>query len=416
DRRPARPRRRRDRPRAAGGPLRHRAALRRNGALLRITAPRAPDRGRPHAAAGGRSPGARPDHAAGPAPGAVPARRPRPAPARHRLPARGGPGGHPRTGGRPRRHPARPGRRVLRPGAADAARGHPRAHPAPSRRGGRRPPSPGRARRARAHRRDGRGGARRRSGRGDPPMTAVEAATGFGLPELSPVLLVSSLILIVCVAAVRLATTSGLPTLLLYLAIGLAVGNQGLGIDFTSEQMAQVLGYSALVLILVEGGLTTRWESIRPSVGPALSLATGGVLVSVGAVAVALHHVLWTDWRVSLLIGAILASTDAAAVFSVLRVVPLPRRISGVLEAESGFNDAPVVLLVTALSMQIAHPTEAEPWWVLGLHAGVELAGGAVIGLAVGWLGGRLMRLLAQGTSGLFSIGIVSLGVLAFAT
>lgn len=247
-------------------------------------------------------------------------------------------------------------------------------------------------------------------------MTAVEAATGFGLPELSPVLLVSSLILIVCVAAVRLATTSGLPTLLLYLAIGLAVGNQGLGIDFTSEQMAQVLGYSALVLILVEGGLTTRWESIRPSVGPALSLATVGVLVSVGAVAVALHQVLGTDWRVSLLIGAILASTDAAAVFSVLRVVPLPRRISGVLEAESGFNDAPVVLLVTALSMQIAHPAEAEPWWVLGLHAGVELAGGAVIGLAVGWLGGRLMRLLAQGTSGLFSIGIVSLGVLAFAT
>ena len=247
-------------------------------------------------------------------------------------------------------------------------------------------------------------------------MTAAEAATGFGLPELSPVLLVSSLILIVCVAAVRLATTSGLPTLLLYLAIGLAVGNEGLGIDFTSEQMAQVLGYSALVLILVEGGLTTRWESIRPSVGPALSLATVGVLVSVGVVAVALHQILGTDWQVSLLIGAILASTDAAAVFSVLRVVPLPRRISGVLEAESGFNDAPVVLLVTALSMQIAHPADAEPWWVLGLQAAAELAGGAVIGLAVGWVGGRLMRLLAQGTSGLFSIGIVSIGVLAFAT
>ncbi len=247
-------------------------------------------------------------------------------------------------------------------------------------------------------------------------MIAAGAAPGFGLEELSPVLLVSSLVLIVCVAAVRLATTSGLPTLLLYLAIGLAIGNEGLGINFTSEEIAQVLGYSALILILVEGGLTTRWDSIRASVAPALSLATVGVVVSVLVVAVALHQVLGTDWRESLLIGAILASTDAAAVFSVLRVVPLPRRLSGLLEAESGFNDAPVVLLVTALSLQIAHPEEADPWWELVLKAVGELGGGALIGLAVGWVGGRLMHLLAQGTSGLFSIGIVSLGVLAYAS
>lgn len=246
-------------------------------------------------------------------------------------------------------------------------------------------------------------------------MTMTEAAAGFGLSELSLVLLAGSLVLVVAVAAVRLATHSGLPTLLLYLAIGLAVGKEGLGIPFDSDQAAQVLGYCALVLILVEGGLTTKWSSIRASVAPAFALSTVGVLVSVGVVAVALHQILHTDWQVSLLIGAILASTDAAAVFSVLRVVPLPRRLSGMLEAESGFNDAPVVLLVTALSLQLANPAEADPWWHIGLLAVVELAGGALIGLVVGFVGGTLMRRLASGTSGLFSLGVVAIGVLAYA-
>lgn len=247
-------------------------------------------------------------------------------------------------------------------------------------------------------------------------MTGADASTGFGLPELSLVLLAGSLVLVVSVAAVRLASRAGLPTLLLYLAIGLAVGKEGLGIPFDSDQAAQVLGYCALVLILVEGGLTTKWSSIRDSVGPALALSTVGVLVSVGVVAVALHEILHTDWQISLLIGAILASTDAAAVFSVLRVVPLPRRLSGMLEAESGFNDAPVVLLVTALSLQIAEPAEAEAWWRIGLLAVAELAGGALIGLAIGWLGGWLMSRLATGTSGLFSLGVVAVGVLAYAS
>src|SRR5699024_2653611 len=92
------------------------------------------------------------------------------------------------------------------------------------------------------------------------------------------------------------------------------------------------------------------------------------------------------------------------------------RRLSGMLEAESGFNDAPVVLLVTALSLQIANPAEAEPWWSIGLHAVAELTGGALVGLAIGWLGGTLMRRLASGTSGLFSLGVVAIGVLAYAS
>lgn len=240
------------------------------------------------------------------------------------------------------------------------------------------------------------------------------ATDAFTLDDLTPALLVGSLVLLVAVAAVRLSVRSGLPSLLIYLAIGLALGESGLGIEFDSAELTQVLGYAALVLILAEGGLSTKWEGIRGSVAPAALLATLGVAVSVAVVAVAARFILDLPWLTALLVGAVLSSTDAAAVFSVLRRVPLPRRITGMLEAESGFNDAPVVLLVTALALQSADPSHADPWYLLVWHAALELAGGAVIGLAIGWLGGQLMRRAASSSSGLFAIGVMGVIVLAY--
>ena len=222
--------------------------------------------------------------------------------------------------------------------------------------------------------------------------------------------------LLVSVAAVRLSLRSGLPSLLLYLGIGVAIGEAGLGIEFNSAELTQVLGYTALVLILAEGGLTTSWHDIRRSVAPAALLSTLGVVVSVAIVGLAAHLVLPISWNVAFLIGAVLASTDAAAVFSVLRRVPLPRRLSGLLEAESGFNDAPVVILVLALATQASPGHRGhEAWWQLPLVAVVELAGGAAVGLLIGYAGGHLMRRIGSSSSGLFSIGVVSLAVLAFA-
>ncbi|WP_195908174.1 potassium/proton antiporter [Nostocoides sp. HKS02] len=243
----------------------------------------------------------------------------------------------------------------------------------------------------------------------------MPVADSFTLHDLTSALLVGSVVLLVSVAAVRLSVKSGLPSLLIYLAIGLALGESGLGINFDSAQLTQVLGYAALILILSEGGLSTRWEGIRRSVGPAAVLSTVGVLVSVGVVALAARYVLHLNWDNALLVAAILSSTDAAAVFSVLRRVPLPRRITGMLEAESGFNDAPVVILVTALAARSADGGHAESWAILALKAVLELGVGAAIGLAVGWLGGQFMRRAAGGSSGLFSIGVVALTVLAYA-
>lgn len=106
-------------------------------------------------------------------------------------------------------------------------------------------------------------------------------------------------------------------------------------------ELARNVCTAALAVILVEGGLTTRFADIRKVLAPAGALATVGVVVSTVVTAFGAHVLLRMDWQLALLLGAIVSSTDAAAVFSVLRVLPLPRRLAGLLEAESGFNDAP---------------------------------------------------------------------------
>ncbi len=249
----------------------------------------------------------------------------------------------------------------------------------------------------------------------DVAAAAQTLVTQYSLSDLTTSLLVGSVALLIAVAAVRISVRSGLPALLLFLAIGLGIGEAGLGVRFSSSSLTQVLGYAALILILAEGGLTTKWAGIKRSVAPAAVLSTVGVAVSVLVVAVAARYVLGLSWTVCLLIGAVLTSTDAAAVFSVLRTVPLPRRLSGMLEAEAGFNDAPVVILVVALAAQSVPGAEAQPWWALLVKAVIELVGGSLIGLAIGRLGGMGLQRLASASSGLFSIGVISLTVLAYA-
>ncbi|NUV51059.1 cation:proton antiporter, partial [Streptomyces sp. CAI-78] len=167
--------------------------------------------------------------------------------------------------------------------------------------------------------------------------------------DLNQLLLLCSLVLLVAVAAVRISSRSGLPSLLVYLGIGVAMGVDGIGhLSFSDAELTQVIGYAALVVILAEGGLGTSWKEMKPALPSAAALALVGVAVSVGVTATAAHYLAGLEWRQALIIGAVVSSTDAAAVFSVLRRVPLPSRITGTLEAESGFNDAPVVILVLA--------------------------------------------------------------------
>ena len=144
--------------------------------------------------------------------------------------------------------------------------------------------------------------------------------------HLGFVLLAAAGVVIAAIVAARVAHAAGLPALLVFLGLGLALGEAGLGVRFDNAGLAEVLGLSALVLILAEGGLTTSWAHARAAGPAALLLATVGVAVSVLVVAAMTRWLLGFTWRDSLLLGAILAPTDAAAVFSVLRRLPLPRR------------------------------------------------------------------------------------------
>ncbi|MCW2787621.1 MAG: potassium/proton antiporter, partial [Marmoricola sp.] len=223
-------------------------------------------------------------------------------------------------------------------------------------------------------------------------------------------LLVGCAVLLVAIMAVRASVGAGLPSLLLYLLIGVGLGDAGLGIGFSDAKVANALGFAALVIILAEGGLTTKWSEMRPVIRLGLSLATLGVAVSVGVVALAAHLVLGMSWQLSVLLGALTSPTDAAAVFSVLRRVPLPRRLNSVLEAESGLNDAPTVVLVTLVSAGGHHS-------LLGFvgQVGFELVVGAGFGIVIGVGGAWLMRRAALPSSGLYPLAVLALSVLAYA-
>lgn len=232
----------------------------------------------------------------------------------------------------------------------------------------------------------------------------------MSLEQLYLVLLAGGLTLLVSLAAVRLAGRFGLPALLAFLALGVLLGESVLGVRFEDAQLAQNLGMVALALILIDGGLTTRWTEIRSLVLPAGVLATLGVAISTGIIALGGHYLLGMDWRPALLLGAIVSSTDAAAVFSVLRHLPLPSRVAGLLEAESGFNDAPTVIVVVLLSVAVP----AGPVTVFG-DLVFELAAGALIGIGIGWAGAQIARRMALPAAGLYPLLCVGLGMVAFA-
>lgn len=234
----------------------------------------------------------------------------------------------------------------------------------------------------------------------------------FDAHQLDQVLLVGSVVTLLAILAVRVSFTAGLPSLLLYLLMGVGLGEAGVGIQFDDADVAHALGFAALLVILAEGGLTTKWSEIKPLMRLGATLATVGVGVSVAVMAVGAHYLLGIPWELAILLGAVCSPTDAAAVFSVLRVVPLPRRITGTLEAESGLNDAPTVVLVTLVS------TGAMSDGGIPLMLGTmvyELVLGVLFGLGVGFGGAWLMRRAALPASGLYPIAILSLTVAAYA-
>jgi len=233
----------------------------------------------------------------------------------------------------------------------------------------------------------------------------------MNLEALGTATLVGAVIVLVSVVGVRLAGRLGVPGLLLYLLLGLLLGAVFPGLHMNNAELATVLGYSALILILAQGGLTTRIDELRPIMWPAITLASVGVAVSIAVVAFPL--IWWFDvsTQTAIIIGAVLAATDAAAVFSVMRRMHISSRVRTLLEAEAGFNDAPVVVLVLVVSSAGFAET---PWWQIPLLVVAELIGGAVVGAGVGFAGRWVLPRLALPSVGLYPIAALALLVGAY--
>lgn len=226
----------------------------------------------------------------------------------------------------------------------------------------------------------------------------------------------------VIVLGVLLAGLAGrlrVPSLLVFLAIGMAVADDGLGlVHFDDAELAQSVAVIALVLILFEGGLSASPSRIREVAAPAAVLATVGVGVTAAVVAGAGILLLDLEATTAWLLGAVVASTDAAAILSILRGAPLPRRLATLLEAESGLNDPVAVLLTVGVLETWAGDATPGGWVVFGLR---QLVVGAAVGVTVGrggaWVAARaplagasLNTVLGTGLAGLAYGVAASLG------
>ena len=231
--------------------------------------------------------------------------------------------------------------------------------------------------------------------------------------QLQVALVVGAVVILVGALAVRLSVRIGVPGLLLFLGLGLVLGESGVGVRFDDAALTRDLGLLALAVILAEGGLTTRLSAVRPVLALSVVLGTVGVLLSIAVMAVAGHLLLGMGWQTAVLLGGVLSSTDAAAVFSVLRRLRLRPRVAAVLEAESGFNDAPSVVVVTLVTSGAWG--QDPPWQIAGLIV-YELVGGAVVGYLVGMAGRWLLPRVALPAVGLYPLASLSLITVAFGT
>jgi potassium/hydrogen antiporter len=209
---------------------------------------------------------------------------------------------------------------------------------------------------------------------------------GLGMLAVGAVLAAS-------VAIALAAARSGFPALVLFLGLGMLLGSDGPGgIDFDDAHLAREVGTVALVAILYEGGLSTSWRRLRQVVVPATLLSTVGVVVTAAITGLVAHLLFDLTWLESFLLGSVVSSTDAAAVFATLRSTGLRRGLARTLEAESGGNDPVAIALTLGLIAWIERPNygAADLLWLVARQIGLGLAVGVALGAVVSWVFARI--------------------------
>lgn len=233
--------------------------------------------------------------------------------------------------------------------------------------------------------------------------------------DIDHALLIAAVLLLVGTVSSKLSAKFGLPVLVLFLAIGMLAGSEGPGgIAFEDYGLAHGLGITALAIILFDGGIRTAFRTIRPALAPALTLATAGVLITGAITGVAAHYALRLDALNAMLLGGIVASTDAAAVFATLRGsrLRLSHRLAGVLEVESGANDPMAVFLTLALVQVVLGRMTIGPG-LLTFFARQMLLG-AAIGLIIGRATVYALDRIELRSLGLYPVFAVGAGLLAY--
>jgi cell volume regulation protein A len=221
---------------------------------------------------------------------------------------------------------------------------------------------------------------------------------------------------VAAIVASRVSSRFGIPVLLVFLGVGVLAGSDGPGgIEFTDARTAQLIGVGALVLILFSGGLSTPWEKVRPALGYAAALSTLGVLVTAAIVGAFATWLLGVPVEVGLLVGAIVSSTDAAAVFTTLRgsAINLRDPIGPILELESGGNDPMAIFLTLGLVERIMHPHAA--FAPLVATFALEMIVGAIGGYAAGRAAVIAINRLRLDFEGLYPVLTLAIALLTFA-
>lgn len=248
----------------------------------------------------------------------------------------------------------------------------------------------------------------------DSLITALAQST-FSEPYNTAIFLVIfGALIAICALFSNTIDRLGVPVVLLFLLLGMFGGTEGIGgIEFDDYAIAMRLGTMALVLILFDGGLNTTTASIRRVLIPAGLLATVGVALTAGLLA-GLGWLMGLPWGAALLLGAVVSSTDAAAVFAVLRggSLHLKPRVGRTLEVESCLND-PMALILTITMIQVLTESQPLTWWLL-LSVPAQLIIGAAIGIGLGFLNVWLLRKARLGTVGLYPAITLAMGFLAF--
>ena len=234
-------------------------------------------------------------------------------------------------------------------------------------------------------------------------------------PSIEWLLLIGGALVIASVLASKLSGRLGLPALVIFLAIGMLAGSDGPGgIYFDNAALAQAVGVTALAFIMFSGGLDTPWQRVKPVAASGLVLATLGVALTAASLGLFAIWALDLPLGVGLLIGAVVSSTDAAAVFSILRskATRLAGNLEPLLELESGSNDPMAVLLTVGLIDIIAKPG-SPPLGLLGTLL-VQLGLGALAGILFGRGGVALINRLRLQQEGLYNVATVALVALAY--